>query len=223
MSTTEQPASLLRPLVEDLVERRERAMAGGGEERIAKQHGQDKLTARERLALLIDEGTFCELGIHAQPHFSQRAMDGKEAPADGVVTGYGRVDGRLVAVAAYDFTVMAGSMGMTGEMKVARLRELALTKRIPMLWLLDSAGARIQEAAGSLFAGSGHLFREEVTMSGVVPQVAALMGPCAAGTAYIPGLADFVPMVKGRGSMALAGPHLTKAVTGEDVTQEELG
>ena len=213
----------LRSLVDDLHERRERARLGGGEERIARQHEQEKLTARERLALLIDEGTFTELGIHGRPHFSQRAMEGKEAPADGVVTGYGRVDGRLVAVAAYDFTVMAGSMGMTGEMKVARLRELALTKRIPMLWLLDSAGARIQEAAGSLFAGSGHLFREEVTMSGVVPQVAALMGPCAAGTAYIPGLADFVPMVKARGSMALAGPHLTKAVTGEDVTQEELG
>jgi acetyl-CoA carboxylase carboxyltransferase component len=213
----------LRSLVEDLHERREQARLGGGEERIARQHEQDKLTARERLALLIDEGTFTELGIHGRPHFSQRAMEGKEAPADGVVTGYGKVDGRLVAVAAYDFTVMAGSMGMTGEMKVARLRDLALTKRIPMLWLLDSAGARIQEAAGSLFAGSGHLFREEVTMSGVVPQVAALMGPCAAGTAYIPGLADFVPMVKGRGSMALAGPHLTKAVTGEDVTQEELG
>jgi methylmalonyl-CoA decarboxylase subunit alpha len=213
----------LRSLVEDLHERREQARLGGGEERIARQHEQGKLTARERLALLIDEGTFTELGIHGRPHFSQRAMEGKEAPADGVVTGYGKVDGRLVAVAAYDFTVMAGSMGMTGELKVARLRELALTKRIPMLWLLDSAGARIQEAAGSLFAGSGHLFREEVTMSGVVPQVAALMGPCAAGTAYIPGLADFVPMVKGRGSMALAGPHLTKAVTGEDVTQEELG
>ena len=150
-------------------------------------------------------------------------MEGKEAPADGVITGYGKVDGRLVAVAAYDFTVMAGSMGMTGELKVTRLRELALQKRMPLIWLLDSAGARIQEAAGSLFAGSGHLFREEVVMSGVIPQVAALMGPCAAGTAYIPGLADFVPMVKGRGSMALAGPHLTKAVTGEDVTQEELG
>jgi acetyl-CoA carboxylase carboxyltransferase component len=213
----------LRSLVEDLHERREQARLGGGEERIARQHEQGKLTARERLALLIDDGTFTELGIHARPHFSQRAMEGKEAPADGVITGYGKVDGRLVAVAAYDFTVMAGSMGMTGELKVARLRELALTKRIPMVWLLDSAGARIQEAAGSLFAGSGHLFREEVVMSGVVPQVAALMGPCAAGTAYIPGLADFVPMVKGRGSMALAGPHLTKAVTGEDVTQEELG
>ena len=229
MSTERTPADTLvarpplRSLVEDLHERREQARLGGGEERIARQHEQGKLTARERLALLIDEGTFTELGIHGRPHFSQRAMEGREAPADGVVTGYGKVDGRLVAVAAYDFTVMAGSMGMTGEQKVARLRELALTKRIPMLWLLDSAGARIQEAAGSLFAGSGHLFREEVTMSGVVPQVAALMGPCAAGTAYIPGLADFVPMVKGRGSMALAGPHLTKAVTGEDVTQEELG
>src|SRR3954453_19549129 len=213
----------LRELVDDLHERREQARRGGGAERIERQHEQGKLTARERLDLLIDEGTFVELGIHGRPHFSQRAMEGRDAPADGVVTGYGKVDGRLVAVAAYDFPVMAGSMGMTGELKVARLRELALGKRIPMLWLLDSAGARIQEAAGSLFAGSGHLFREEVVASGVVPQVAALMGPCAAGTAYIPGLADFVPMVKGRGSMALAGPHLTKAVTGEDVTQEELG
>src|SRR6187455_2939965 len=213
----------LRSLVDDLHERRERARLGGGEERIARQHEQDKLTARERLALLIDEGTFVELGLHARPHFSQRAMEGKEAPADGVVTGYGKVDGRLVAVAAYDFTVMAGSMGMTGEMKMARLRELALTKRIPLIWLLDSAGARIQEAAGSLFAGSGHLFREEVVASGVIPQVAALLGPCAAGTAYIPGLSDFVPMVKGRGSMALAGPHLVRAAVGENVTQEELG
>src|SRR5687767_384164 len=213
----------LRSLAEDLEARREKAKLGGGPEKIERQHEQDKLTARERLALLIDEGTFTELGIHGRPHFSQRAMEGKEAPADGVITGYGRVDGRLVAVAAYDFTVMAGSMGMTGEMKVARLRELALGKRIPLIWLLDSAGARIQEAAGSLFAGSGHLFREEVVASGVIPQVAALMGPCAAGTAYIPGLADFVPMVSGRGSMALAGPHLVRAAIGEDVTQEELG
>jgi acetyl-CoA carboxylase carboxyltransferase component len=213
----------LRELVDDLHERRAKALEGGGPEKIERQHADDKLTARERLALLFDEGEFTELGIHGRPHFSQPALADKEAPADGVITAYGMVDGRRVAVAAYDFTVMAGSMGMTGELKVTRLRELALGKRIPMLWLLDSAGARIQEATGSLFAGSGFLFREEVTMSGVIPQVAALMGPCAAGTAYIPGLADFVPMVKGRGSMALAGPHLTKAVTGEDVTQEELG
>src|SRR6478672_1746060 len=217
MSTDAPATSLLRPLAEDLRARRAQIKLGGGEEKIAAQ------PERERIALLIDEGTWVEMGIHGRPHFSQRAMDGREAPADGVITGYGKIDGRLAAVAAYDFTVMAGSMGMTGEMKVARLRELALTKRIPMIWLLDSAGARIQEAVGSLFAGSGALFREEVVMSGVVPQVAALMGPCAAGTAYIPGLADFVPMVKGRGSMALAGPHLVRAAIGEDVTQEELG
>ena len=217
------PTSMLRPLVADLHERRARIALGGGEERIARQHAKGALTARERIDLLVEAGTFTELGAHAGIHYSVRGLEGKEAPADGVITGYGRVDGRLVAVAAYDFTVMAGSMGMTGELKVTRLRELALTKRIPFVWLLDSAGARIQEAVGSLFAGSGHLFREEVVASGVIPQVAALLGPCAAGTAYIPGLADFVPMVRGRGSMALAGPHLVRAAVGEDVTQEELG
>src|SRR6201997_5670751 len=220
---TEQKTSLLRPLADDLAARREQIRLGGGAEKIARQHAAEKLTARERLAPLIDDGTWTELGMHARPHFSQRAMEGVDAPADGVITGYGKVNGRLTAVVAYDFTVMAGSMGMTGELKVTRLRELALTKRIPFVWLLDSAGARIQEAVGSLFAGTGHLFREEVVMSGVIPQVAALMGPCAAGTAYIPGLADFVPMVKRRGSMALAGPPLVRAAVGEDVTQEELG
>ncbi len=213
----------MQRLVEDLAERREKAKLGGGPEKIEKQHGRGKLTARERIDLLVDPGTFVEMGIHAGPHFSQRAMEGRDAPADGVITGWGEVDGRRMAIAAYDFTVMAGAMGMTGELKMARLREMALQKRMPLIWLLDSAGARIQEAAGSLFAGSGHLFREEVTMSGVVPLVAAMMGPCAAGTAYIPGLSDFVPMVVGQGAMALAGPHLTKAVTGEDISMEELG
>jgi acetyl-CoA carboxylase carboxyltransferase component len=213
----------LKGLVDDLHERRDKAKLGGGEEKIALQHERGKLTARERIELLVDPGSFVEIGIHAGPHFSQRAMEGREAPADGVITGWGDVDGRRCAIAAYDFTVMAGSMGMTGELKVGRLREMALQKRMPLIWLLDSAGARIQEATGSLFAGSGHLFREEVTMSGVVPMVAAMLGPCAAGTAYIPGLSDFVPMVVGQGAMALAGPHLTKAVTGEDISMEELG
>jgi acetyl-CoA carboxylase carboxyltransferase component len=223
MSGDREPTSILRPLAEDLHERRAAARLGGGQEKIDRQHAAGKLTARERIDLLVDAGTFTELGIQAGIHHAVRGLEGKEAPADGVITGYGRVDGRFVAVAAYDFTVMAGSMGTTGEMKVARLRDLALTKRMPFVWLLDSAGARIQEAVGSLFAGSGDLFREEVVASGVIPQVAALMGPCAAGTAYIPGLADFVPMVRGRGSMALAGPHLVRAAVGEDVTQEELG
>jgi len=213
----------MKSLVEDLHARREKAKLGGGEEKIALQHERGKLTARERIDLLVDPGTFVELGIQAGPHSSQRAMDGKEAPADGVITGWADVDGRPCCIAAYDFTVMAGSMGMTGEFKVGRLREMALGKRMPFIWLLDSAGARIQEAAGSMFAGSGHLFREEVTMSGVIPLVAAMLGPCAAGTAYIPGLSDFVPMVVGQGAMALAGPHLTKAVTGEDISMEDLG
>jgi acetyl-CoA carboxylase carboxyltransferase component len=218
-----EPTSILRPLVEDLAERRAKALLGGGAERIERQHAAGKLTARERIALLVDDGTFTELGIHAGIHHASRGLEGREAPADGVITGYGKVDGRLVAVTAYDFTVMAGSMGATGELKVARLRALALSKRMPFVWLLDSAGARVQEAVGSLFAATGDLFREEVVASGVIPQVAALMGPCAAWTAYIPGLADFVPMVRGRGSMALAGPHLVRAAVGEDVTQEQLG
>src|SRR3954467_9895694 len=213
----------MKGLVEDLHARREKAKLGGGEEKIAIQHERGKLTARERIDLLVDPGTFVEIGIQAGPHSTQKAMEGKEAPADGVITGWGDVEGRTCCIAAYDFTVMAGSMGMTGELKVTRLREMALQKRMPFVWLLDSAGARIQEATGSLFAGSGHLFREEVEMSGVIPMVAAMMGPCAAGTAYIPALSDFVPMVSGQGGMALAGPHLTKAVTGEEISMEELG
>ena len=128
----------LGELTEQLHERRDKARLGGGEEKIAKQHERGKLTARERIDLLVDEGTFVEMGIHGRPHFAQRAMDGVEAPADGVVTGWGDVDGRPCCIAAYDFTVMAGSMGMTGELKVTRLREMALQKRMPFVWLLDS-------------------------------------------------------------------------------------
>src|SRR5438132_2225517 len=138
------------------------------------------------------------------------------------------VDARPACVASYDFTVQGGSIGPVGERKVARLRELALRERIPMIWLVDSAGARLsadpEEAAWiSSFADTGYLFREQVVMSGVVPLVAAMVGPGAAGTAYIPGLADFVPMVKDRGSMALGGPPLVKAVTGQEISEQELG
>ena len=222
MATDAPTTSLLRPLAEDLEARRDKIKQGGGPEKIAQQPSGE--TYRARATRPADRRGNVRRAWHPRTAALLPAGDGgADAPADGVITGYGKVNGRLTAVAAYDFTVMAGSMGMTGELKVTRLRELALSKRIPLVWLLDSAGARIQEAVGSLFAGSGHLFREEVIKSGVIPQVAALMGPCAAGTAYIPGLADFVPMVKGRGSMALAGPHLVRAAVGEDVTQEELG
>src|SRR5205823_1638655 len=146
------------------------------------------------------------------------------SPADGVVTGHGDIDGRQVWVIAYDFTVMAGSMGAVGEQfKAARVRDLALRYRKPIVWLLDSAGARIQEAAGSKFAGTGWLFADQVVLPGVTPQAAAMLGPCAAGTAYIPGLSDFVPMVKGTSSMSLGGARLVKAATGEDVTDHDMG
>src|SRR5438067_1712382 len=191
----------------------------GGADKVARQREKGKLTVRERIDLLFDAGTFIELGLLAQNR------DGSDtAPADGVVTGHGDIDGRQVWVIAYDFTVMAGSMGAVGEQfKATRVRDLALRYRKPIVWLLDSAGARIQEAAGSKFAGTGWLFADQVYMSGVIPQVAAMLGPCAAGTAYIPGLADFVPMVKGTSSMSLGGARLVKAATGEDVTDHDMG
>ena len=181
-----------------------------------------KWPVRERLDALLDPATFVEYGLLADHMEPSLAAKGSFA-ADGCVTGIGEIDGRRVAVCAYDFTVQAGSMGRVNEFKVTRLRELVLRQRIPMIWLLDSAGARITSDAGSTFAANGALFREQVTLSGVVPQVAAMVGHCAAGTAYIPALADFVPMVKGTSSMALAGRHLVKAATGEDVTEEEMG
>src|SRR5205807_9945173 len=206
--------------VQDLRRRKDKNLAMGGSERVAKQHERGKLTARERLALLFDPGSFVEFGLlaHQQSMRGNEVSPPEQTPADGVVTGHGLVDGRQVWAIAYDFTVMAGSMGAVGEQfKAARVRELALRYRKPIVWLLDSAGARIQEAAGSTFAGSGYLFADQVGMSGVVPQVAAMMGPCAAGTAYIPGLSDFVPMVKGTSSMSLGGARLVEAATGDDV------
>ncbi|MDP8955839.1 MAG: acyl-CoA carboxylase subunit beta [Actinomycetota bacterium] len=213
----------LRGHAKALRERREEFLRMGGPERVQKQHAEGKLTVRERLDLLFDAGSFTEFALLAHHQSVAPSMQGKVTPADGCVCGVGLIHGRRVAVIAYDFTVMAGSIGMVGELKATRMRELALRERIPIVWLVDSAGARIQEATGSMFARTGDLFREQVIMSGVVPQVAAMMGPGAAGTAYIPGLADFVPMVKGTSHMALGGPPLVKAAVGEDVTAEEMG
>jgi acetyl-CoA carboxylase carboxyltransferase component len=213
----------LRGHVEELNEKKANFREGGGPERVKRQRDQGKLFVRERLDLLFDPGTFVEQGLLAHHQSQSPAMQGKFTPADGVLTGIGEIDGRKTAVIAYDFSVMAGSIGMVTEIKAGRMRELALRERIPLVWLIDSAGARIQEATGSMFARTGDLFREQVVMSGVIPQVAAMMGPGAAGTAYIPGLADFVPMVKGTSNMALAGPHLVKAAVGEDISAEDMG
>ena len=217
----------MREMVADLEARRELIRKMGGEDKVEKQHSRGKMTARERLASFFDDGVFFEVGMHGTQMGG--IGDGTDKPpADAVVAGFGKVDGRMVCCAAYDFTVKGGSIGQTGEEKVTRLRQVALRGRWPIVWMIDSAGARIDPGSNhpdtlSLFAGSGHLFREQVVMSGVVPQVAAMVGPGAAGTAYIPGLADYVPMVKNIGSLALGGPPLVKAVTGQDITEQELG
>ncbi|HEU0129592.1 MAG TPA: acyl-CoA carboxylase subunit beta [Mycobacteriales bacterium] len=212
----------LREVAERLAERRADALRMGGDELVKRQHSLGKLTVRERLELLFDPGTFVESGLLAGAVDSPQSQ-GKRTPADGCVTGVGEVDGRRVVVVAYDFTVLAGSIGLHGERKAARARDLATKHGMPIVYLLDSAGARVTETVGAAFAGAGDLFRELTTMSGAVPQVAAMMGPCSAGTAYIPALCDFVPMVKGTSSMALAGVHLVRAATGEEVTEEEMG
>ncbi len=217
----------MKDRVAELEARRAKIREMGGAERVARQHDRGKLTARERMAALFDQGQWFEVGMHGRQ--MGPAGERGDTPADGVICGFGKVEGRMVCAAAYDFTVKGGSIGQTGEEKVTRLRKMALTGRWPMVWLIDSAGARIDPGSGhhpdelSLFAGSGHLFREQVIMSGVVPQVAAMVGPGAAGTAYIPGLADFVPMVKDVGSLALGGPPLVKAVTGQDIDEQSLG
>lgn len=221
----------MRQLVADLRARREDALQMGGERRVARQHEKGKSDVRQRIVYLFDAGTFVEFGQHAFFHSNGTPIpsDKIRTPGDGVVCGWGEINGRTVVCAAYDFTVLGGSIGDINERKVTRCREFALKNRVPMVWLIDSAGARVHGGTGidfeqiTLFSGSGYLFREQVAMSGVVPQVAALLGPGAAGTAYIPGLADYVPMVDGTSFMALGGPPLVKAAVGEDVEEQELG
>ncbi len=222
---------IMRKMVAELEAKRAAAREMGGPSRVARQHERGKLDARQRVAYLFDEGTFTEFGTHAFFHANGKPvpMEEIQSPADGVVTGWGKINGRTVVCAAYDFTVLGGSIGEVSERKVTRCREFATKHRVPIVWLIDSAGARVHSGGGidgeavSNFALSGFLFREQVTMSGVVPQVAAMVGPGAAGTAYIPGLADFVPMVDGTSSMALGGPPLVKAAVGEVIDEESLG
>jgi acetyl-CoA carboxylase carboxyltransferase component len=214
----------MRERVAELERERARIEQMGGPDKVKKQHDRGKWTARERLGGFFDGGRYFEVGVHAT---QMDLPEAKRPPGDAVVCGYGHVDGRMVCAAAFDFTVMGGSIGLVGETKVGRMRELALRNRVPMVWFVDSAGARIDPSSNTdlieRFAGTGAMFREEVVMSGVVPLVAAMVGPGAAGTAYVPGLADFVPMIKDIGSMALGGPPLVKAVTGQDITEQELG
>ncbi|HDI75558.1 MAG TPA: acyl-CoA carboxylase subunit beta, partial [Thermoprotei archaeon] len=200
---------------------KERARLGGGPEAIKKQHAKGKLTARERLDLLLDEDSFIELSMLALSRCTEFGMAEKRVPGDGVVVGLGEINGRKVAVYAQDFTVIGGSVGEMHAMKIAQLYDLALKLGIPVIGLNDSGGARIQEGVDSL-KGYGEIFYRNVLASGVIPQIVSIMGPCAGGAVYSPALADFIIMTK-KSFMFITGPRVVKAATGEEVTFEELG
>ena len=208
-------------LVEELAEKRSTMEAGGGEARLDKQRAGGKKTARERLDLFLDQGSFQEVGLFRKNRTVTFGMDKADPPADGVVTGAGTVLGRPVNVASQDFTVMGGSAGEVHSMKVVSMMEAALTSGNPFVFINDSGGARVQEGIDSL-SGYGQVFYANVKLSGVVPQISLICGPCAGGAAYAPALTDFIIQTR-KANMFITGPGVIKQVTGEDVTQEELG
>ncbi len=200
---------------------RSRAVLGGGEKRVAQQHARGKMTARERLAVLVDEGSFQELGALATHNFNDFGLDRHRYPGDGIVTGFGKINGRRVAVFAQDFTVLGGSFSEVQSRKICLIQDLALQSGIPLIGLNDSGGARIQEGVRSL-AAYGEVFVRNVQASGIIPQISVILGPCAGGAVYSPALTDFVIMSAGA-AMFLTGPDVVEAVTGEKVTSAELG
>jgi methylmalonyl-CoA carboxyltransferase large subunit len=207
--------------VADLGAKRAELKLGGGQERIAKQHESGKLTARERVASLVDPNSFQEIGVFAQHRSTYFGMDGKEMPADGVVTGCAKIDGRLVHLASQDFTVGGGSAGETHNDKCVDMMRLSMKTGSPFVFINDSGGARVQEGIDSL-AGYGRVFYNNVLLSGVVPQISIICGPCAGGAVYSPALTDFV-IQTAKARMFITGPKVIKQVTGEVVSDEELG
>ncbi len=205
-----------------LLAEKERLRQGGGKKAIEKQHTGGRQTARERLAKLFDEDSFMETGLFVKHRCTNFGMEKKEVPYEGVVTGFGTINGRLVYAAAQDFTVMGGSLGEMHAAKIATTQEAALRAGAPMICINDSGGARIQEGVDAL-AGYGRIFYNNTMASGIIPQISVIMGPCAGGAVYSPALTDFVFMVNGTGQMYITGPQVIKAVTGEDVTAEALG
>lgn len=200
----------------------QQAQKGGGDERIASQHKKGKLTARERIHFLLDEGTFEEIGMLVTHRSTDFDMDKEKYLGDGVVTGYGKINGRLVYVFAQDFTVFGGSLSETHAEKICKIMDLAMQNGAPVIGLNDSGGARIQEGVVSL-AGYADIFYRNTMASGVIPQISAIMGPCAGGAVYSPALTDFVLMVENNSYMFVTGPNVVKTVTHENVTSEELG
>ena len=208
--------------IELMRKKQAKVLAGGGEKRIQKQHSTGKKTARERVDLLLDPGTFVELDQFVTHRCTNFGMEKKELPGEGVVTGYGTIDGRLVYVFAQDFTVEGGSLGEMHAAKICKVADLAMKMGAPIIGINDSGGARIQEAVDAL-AGYGKIFYKNTLSSGVIPQIAAIMGPCAGGAVYSPALMDFIYMVKNTSQMFITGPQVIKAVTNEEVTAEQLG
>ncbi|HWO73980.1 MAG TPA: acyl-CoA carboxylase subunit beta [Dehalococcoidia bacterium] len=208
--------------LEDLRRRKEQAALGGGLRRIQAQHEKGKLTARERLALLTDEGTFEELDSLVVHHASDFGIDQQRYPGDSVVTGFARIEGRPVCVFAQDFTVIGGSVSEVAAEKICKVMDLALKTGVPLIGLNDGGGARIQEGVASL-KGYGEIFRRNVKASGVVPQISVILGPTAGGAVYSPSITDFVFMVEDHSYMFITGPDVVKAVTMEEVSDEELG
>jgi len=208
--------------LEEVNRRHHLAELGGGEERIKKRHAEGRLTARERIMLLLDEGSFQEMDKLVVHRCFDFGMEEKKIYGDGVVTGYGRIDGRTVFVFAQDFTVFGGSLSETYGAKICKIMDLAMKSGTPLIGLNDSGGARIQEGVASL-ASYAEIFLRNVLASGVIPQISAIMGPCAGGAVYSPAITDFTIMTKGISNMFITGPDVIKAVTHEDVTMEELG
>ncbi|HUG83325.1 MAG TPA: acyl-CoA carboxylase subunit beta [Euzebya sp.] len=215
MSTTEQKLTELR-------RRMDEALHAGSARAVEKQHAKGKLTARERIDLLLDEGSFVEMDRLAVHRATGFGLEQQKWPGDGVVTGHGTIDGRQVCVFAQDFTVFGGSLGEVFAAKIVKVMDMALRMGVPMIGLNDSGGARIQEGVVSL-GGYGEIFFRNVQASGVIPQISAIMGPCAGGAVYSPAMTDFIFMVKETSHMFITGPEVIKTVTGEDVSMEELG
>ena len=208
--------------LEDLRQKKAKILAGGGKSRIEKQHSSGKLTARERLDLLFDENTFVEMDAFVKHRCTNFGMEAVDAPAEGVVIGYGKVEGRLVYAYSQDFTVVGGSLGEMHAAKICKAMDNALKMGVPIVGINDSGGARIQEAVDAL-SGYGKIFFRNTLASGVIPQITAIMGPCAGGAVYSPALTDFVFMVDKTSQMFITGPQVIKTVTGEEVTAEALG
>ncbi|MGD0761828.1 MAG: acyl-CoA carboxylase subunit beta [Roseiarcus sp.] len=212
----------MKPMLDQLERRRARALLGGGEKRIAAQHAKGKLTARERIELLLDHDSFEEFDMFVEHRCADFGMDKAKIPGDGVVTGWGTVNGRTIFVFAKDFTVFGGSLSEAHAQKLTKIQDMALKNRAPVVGLFDAGGARIQEGVAAL-GGYGEVFQRNVLASGVVPQISLIMGPCAGGDVYSPAMTDFIFMVRDTSYMFVTGPDVVRTVTNECVTAEELG